>query len=241
MGIYGVGGGVSYTPTKNIKPLSYNGIRSTGFRAVNVIQSDTIINRTVVVDQGGSSCHTHGTSSCDGGSSGGGFWSKLAGIFTGATSVLGLLNSIGLFDKKETTEDVAADTPAEQPAVTVQEQTEEPVKTLFGGMLEVVEVVGDKSKAKNGVKEFKTNISPDINEAANELKQMYTGIISDIKLEKQSDGTYKATVTIPDTLAHDGKTSRTVINNLSTGEELDASIMKIMDGLNNPFRTKQDE
>ena len=60
-------GGVTYTPSKTIKPVAYNGIRSTGFKGVNVFQSDTVVNKTIIVNQ---------ENNCECKKSGGNFWSK---------------------------------------------------------------------------------------------------------------------------------------------------------------------
>ena len=226
-------GGVTYTPSKTIKPVAYNGIRSTGFKGVNVFQSDTVVNKTIIVNQ---------ENNCECKKSGGNFWSKLAGIATGIVSALGIGAMIaGLFKK-----DKAEESPKTQlqPQVQPQPETPEPStsKTLFGGQLEQVVVTGDASKAKNGVKAFQSNLPENVEDAAAELKQMYSGIISDISLEKQSDGTYKATILIPDTLKHGGATASTTLYNIKTSDDLDTAIMKAMDNLravdNNPFAQK---
>lgn len=226
--------GYTTTPRKTVKPVAYNGISSTGFKGVRVFQSDTVVNQTVVVNQD-NSC-------CSGKKSGGSFWSKLGGALVGIVGSLGLGAMIaGLFKKDKTDEtqqnDKQNDTQQTQP----QPETAAS-RTLFGGQLEEVVVTGDASKAKNGVKPFKSNLPEDLNEAANELKQMYGGIISDIKLEKQSDGTYKATVLIPDTLKHNGATSSTELYNIKSSDDLDTAIMKAMDNLravkDNPFASK---
>ncbi len=226
-------GGIATTPRKDIKPVAYNGIRSTGFKGVNVFPSTTVVNKTIVVSQ---------DNECNCKKSSGNFWTKLAGVLTGVVSALGIGTMIaGLFKK-----DKAEESPETQPQPQVQPQPETPEpstsKTLFGGQLEQVVVTGDASKAKNGVKAFQSNLPENVEDAAAELKQMYSGIISDISLEKQSDGTYKATILVPDTLKHSGATASTTLYNIKTSDDLDTAIMKAMDNLravdNNPFASK---
>lgn len=228
-------GGVGYTttPRKMVKPVAYNGIRSTGFKGVRVFQSDTVVNQTVVVNQDNGCCS---------GKKSGSFWSKFAGAMVGIAGAVGLGAMIaGLFKKDKTDETQQTEQQNDTQQTQPQPETT-PSRTLFGGQLEEVVVTGDASKAKNGVKPFKSNLPEDVNEAANELKQMYGGIISDIKLEKQSDGTYKATVLIPDTLKHNGATSSTELYNIKSSDDLDTAIMKAMDNLravkDNPFASK---
>ena len=169
-------GGVTYTPSKTIKPVAYNGIRSTGFKGVNVFQSDTVVNKTIIVNQ---------ENNCECKKSGGNFWSKLAGIATGIVSALGIGAMIaGLFKKDKTDRTETQQETPTQPQNTQPQDETSTTKTLFGGQLEQVVVTGDASKAKNGVKAFQSNLPENVEDAAAELKQMYSGIISDISLEK---------------------------------------------------------
>lgn len=232
-------GGVGFSPTKNIKPMAYNGIRSTGFKGVKVFQSDTTINRTVVINEEES---THKSSNKG--------KKILAGVL-GALGIVGLAAGIAALFKKDKTDDTqpTQDTTQQQPPA---ETT--PQKTLFGGMLETVMVNGDASLAKakgNEIKEDPFYFDEKgnkltVEDTAKKLQSVYSGIVKDIKIEQQSDGTYKATIIIPDTLKHNGATASTELSGIKTPEDLDDLVTKAMQNLyaggsNNPFASKPTE
>ncbi len=235
-----VGRGYTSTPVKTIKPQSYNGVRSTGFKGVNVIVGgDTHINKTTIVnvDSGGGCCEGKKSSWAD----------KLVGGLTLATGLVGLGGMIAsLFggkDNVEGTEDQGApENPDNNPTEPAKDDTGTN-KTLFGGMLQGVTIT---AKAPEGVKvkPFESNLPEDINQAASELQSMYSGIVKDISLEKQSDGTYKVTFTFPDTLKYGGDTAAITANSIKTSDDLDKALDKAMTQLytgntsSNPFAPK---
>ena len=70
--------------------------------------------------------------------------------------------------------------------------------------------------------------------------------IKDIKIEQQSDGTYKATILIPDTLKYNGMTSSTELTGIKSPEDLDNLVTEAMQNLytggsENPFAAKAAE
>ena len=153
--------------------------------------------------------------------------------------------------KKDKTDDTqpTQDTTQQQPPA---ETT--PQKTLFGGMLETVMVNGDASLAKakgNEIKEDPFYFDEKgnkltVEDTAKKLQSVYSGIVKDIKIEQQSDGTYKATIIIPDTLKHNGATASTELSGIKTPEDLDDLVTKAMQNLyaggsNNPFASKPTE
>ena len=237
MGIGGVG--YTSTPVKTIKPQSYNGVRSTGFKGVNVIVGgDTHINKTTVVnvDSGGGCCEGKKSSWVD----------KLVGgltVATGLTGLGGLVASLfgGKDEVEETGDQGGPENPDNNPTTPTNDDTGTE-KTLFGGMLQQVVVT---AKAPEGVevKPFESNLPENIDDAAAELKSLYKGIIKDIKLEKQSDGSYKATFLFPDTLKYGGDAAAITASSITTSNELDAAMDKAMrqlytGGDSNPFATK---
>lgn len=243
MGMNGVGGRIAYTPTKQIKPLSYNGIRSTGFKGVQVFQSHTQINRTVVVNED--------SGNCCGGSKKSGFWGKLAGILTGGVLGIGLASMIGkLFGKKdkgtpekEETENIAQN-PSNQPQPTQENNPAD--KTFYGGQLPTVTIIGDKSKATKPLTSMDSNMKQDVAEEAKALTSMY-GVIDDIKVDKQADGTFKVRIVVPDTLKYSGDTAAlngTCKNSQELNQLVDNALEQLLmpkDAKNNPFAKPQEE
>ena len=253
--------GVGYTPRKMIKPLSYNGVSSTGFKGVQVFQSDTTINRTIVID---SDC-CNSSSSSKGKSS---FWSKLAGVITGVGLGAGLIGMIGKVlgsknkgksDGKGTVEndDISTRLANEQAQLKTTQGDESTVKgsdgqtsqqagkTLYGGQLSEVLVRGDASKAKKPRRSMSADMKQDVAEEAKDLKGYYSGIIKDIQVEKQSDGTYKIRIVVPDTLKYNGDTAA-LNGTVKNSEELNALLDNALGQLltpqhkENPFAKQQE-
>ncbi len=233
-------GSVGYTTTKNINPMAYNGIRSTGFKGVKVFQSDTTINRTVVINEGDT---TH--------KSGGSKAGKIIAGILGGLGLLGLGVGIASLFKKDKTDDTqpTQDTTQQPPA-----DQGAPQKTLFGGMLEEVIANGDASLAKAKGNEIKDDPfyydekgnKLSVEDTADKLKSVYGNIVKDIKIEQQSDGTYKATILIPDTLKYNGMTSSTELTGIKSPEDLDNLVTEAMQNLytggsENPFAAKAAE
>ena len=235
-------GGVGFKTTKNIKPVAYNGIRSTGFKGVKVFQSDTTINRTVIVNEDDGSKHSGGSKA-----------GKIIGGILGALGLAGLIAGIAGAFKKDKTDET-------QPQDTTQQQTPPPAdqgspqKTLFGGMLEEVVVKGDASLAKAKGNEIKDDPfyyddkgnKLSVEQVADKLQGVYSNVVQDIKIEQQSDGTYKATIIIPDTLKYNGAASSTELNGIKTPQDLDDLVTKAMQNLytggsSNPFANNQTE
>lgn len=231
-------GGVGFKTTKNIKPVAYNGIRSTGFKGVKVFQSDTTINRTVIVNEEESSKHSSNKTG------------KILGGIFGGLAAIGLGAWIASLFKKDKADDT-------QPQDTTQQQTPPPAdqgspqKTLFGGMLEEVVVKGDASLAKAKGNEIKDDPfyyddkgnKLSVEQVADKLQGVYSNVVQDIKIEQQSDGTYKATIIIPDTLKYNGAASSTELNGIKTPQDLDDLVTKAMQNLytggsSNPFAAK---
>ena len=80
----------------------------------------------------------------------------------------------------------------------------------------------------------------DVGKAAQQIKQMYAGIISDIEVTQNDNGTYRAKITIPAALQRGGNTAVKEVT-VSNSEELDTAVFEFTQELlttedNNPFK-----
>lgn len=241
MGTNGVGGSLGYTPRKMIKPVSYNGVRSTGFKGVQVFQSNTVINRTVVVNDGynvSGGCSSH--------KSGGGFWNKLAGILTGGALGVGLVGALGgLFGKKDKG---APEKTGDAPAPTTQrvpekKQPAEDDKLYYGGQLPEF-VVTAKAKDPSKVKDFYSNVKATVEEEVKDLAGMYQGIVQGLEADKLADGTYSVKMTVNSVMSAGGKSvdfTGTVKTPQEFNEWFNNNLNSLYDVKDNPFAKKDGE
>ena len=248
--------GVGFSPRKMIKPISYNGVRSTGFKGVKVFQSHTQINKTIIIDNGGCDCGSSSKSKSS-------FWDKLAGIITGVglgARLVGMIGKLfggkdsdkGAVDNNDINTRIANEQAKQQkldndsPDLTRSERkTADIDKTLYGGQIPNVLVTGDASKAKKPLMSMSAGMKQDVAEEAKNLQGYYSSIIKDIQVEKQSDGTYKIRIVVPDTLKYTGDTAAlngTVKNSEELNDLVDKALSQLMSPQTaaNPFAKTQD-
>ena len=77
-------------------------------------------------------------------------------------------------------------------------------------------------KVADLLKELQT-LDNDVGKAAQQIKQMYAGIISDIEVTQNDNGTYNAKITVPNTLKKAGDTAVKTVT-VSSSEELDKAV-----------------